>query len=353
MLDSEAQEFVEIIIRNQPESKSTFFNNNKIYYSKLLNIQAGDGEELMNYVVDRPYVLGLNLDHHHMIFDYFFDYAVDDRGHPAYNQNWMEHLIEIIGLLNGIGECGDIIKSDKRYIMRLQKNSNSYNRLFDVLFDNDFEAGDLEFLLYSVITRGEIYKLRKMFEVYSIEECPGIFDIAMRYGRIKILEYLLDAVDIDLDDYGKILNFANIEDNIKYMYYRANLLTDGETTRTKYGPIGSTVQDYVACVKLLMNHYTFEVDITTLEIWCDMIRDKFYQWDVVPHEVLLTIKEYIRDPIPMIADFGEFNGVIFGNDWSDRSFLIAHCIKLQERILYLEDRLARVEYRCRKNKDLK
>jgi len=348
-LDKESQTFVNLVTNGG--NKKIIMN--KHFYKQLLNIDNGDGEDIINIISENPLMLVAELDEKRVVYDYFYDYVLQGKGHPTHMSAWYTYLVKVSKMLSGLGSRGDIIKSDKRYILGLQHNNENYNMLFETLIDNYFDVGDFDFLLQSVIARGEMFKLKILCDTYDhVEVYMGLIDVALKFGRLNILRYLLYELEMaeDFEQYGRVMEFANYEDNPRYMYYHQNIGKNFEN----YGTIAGSTQDYVKCVDEIMSIYTYGITIKTLDIWCETARHKMhrsYRWDRIPNELLLSIKNHISLPVPLNHDFGEFNNVIFGNDWSNRSYLVSQYIDLQEKHQKLQERCAKLEYKFRTLRD--
>uniref|UniRef100_A0A6C0J5F0 Uncharacterized protein n=1 Tax=viral metagenome TaxID=1070528 RepID=A0A6C0J5F0_9ZZZZ len=345
---SELQELYNLIIED-----STNICQSKLLYNNLLSVNNGLGADIHNYIKNNPMILIMNIDERHVVYDYVFDYVIMGKGHPIYQKKWYEFLINISSLLTGLGEKGEMIKADKRYVLLLQHNSINYNKLFETFIDNYYEVGDFEFLLYSVIARGELTKLKKLFNTYdNIEEYMGLFDVALRFGRIEVIKYLLNDIELygKIKKYGRIMEFNNYEYNQRYMYYEQTIGKNFEN----YGEINESVQDYDKSISTIMSIYQYDIDMKTLDIWCNIAREKTkhtYKWDNIPNVTIYKIKNYIYNSIPLNHDFGEFNRIIFGDDWSKRSYIVAQYIALQSKYSQLQERCDIIEYRYRKLSD--
>jgi len=113
------------------------------------------------------------------------------------------------------------ILSDKKYVNRLQSNCRNHNHLFKYFIEETtFDQGDREFLVYSAIARGELYKLRVLFNAgYDLATYRGIFDVALRYGRNEVVRYLRFTHKLDPNKYGHVLDFDNYKKDHRYIYY--------------------------------------------------------------------------------------------------------------------------------------
>ena len=126
-------------------------------------------------------------------------------------------------------------------------------------------------------------------------------------------------------------------------------------------------QDYIESVKLVMETYPHPVKVSTLHVWCETVRNKFYLWDrracasegscagegacasegACGGEIVALVKSYVTEHIPLTADFREFNRVIFNAEWSDRKQIVELCLALREQLNELRDRYDHVLERLR------
>ena len=324
------KEFISTIDEKQQldTKDAKFFNN-------LVELPCGNGNNVIAFVNSNPEILTHKINNN-LVFDYFYEKVISDKiHHPTFSNNWQEHLINCILLLDTIDS--DIIKQDKKYLLRTQSTHRSLNKIFKTLFLNSFEIGEPEFLVYSIIARGELQKLKLLIESYIVEDYPAVLDVALRYGRYNILYYFVNTTKIDLPIYGKIIDFENYIDNCRYLYYQEHI---SQHTVLKHNPpIESSKQDYTECLKLLLSNYVHEVDMNTIEMWCDFIRSKVYLWDSINcTEILQLLKKHIVREIPLTHDFREFNSIIFGKEWSDRKCLVEYCLNLENKLHDLQDR---------------
>ncbi len=309
------------------------------------NIKTDSGiQKLISHVQENPQVL-LGKIKSNFVFDYFYEKVISDKVvHPTHSSQWHDGFIKIIGILDNIQDCS-CIKQDKKYILRLQSTHRSLNKIFKTLLNAGFEMGDSEFLVYSIIARGELVKLKILAESYVIEDYPAVLDMALRYGRSEIITYFLSNMKLDIRLYGKIIDFENYTDNCRYMYYQEQI-SHNDAIQKYRSAITLSKQDYVCSLKLLLEHYDYDITIKTLEIWCDFFRGKVYEWDAVDSNELLTLlTNLVTTPIPITHDFHEFNSVILGSGWSDRNYLIEYCLELERKLAALEDRYAIVTER--------
>lgn len=314
-------------------------------YDKMMSVTVNSVmmDILFEVVDSNSDILTNKIDSEHFVFDYFFYYGL--KHCPiTLKEKWLSELCYFCGLLSGLGEWGNVIKSNPEYILTCQHDSCNYGELFDVLFDNDFDLGDVEFLIYSVIARGELSKLKKIYEVYTIEEHSGIFSTALRFGRDEIINFLIES-DIDVNDYGNIIHFEHYVENPRLIYYRREVCDALELERIKsYGPVLHSSFNYLKCLQDLKEcGCKFVASITTIDIWCGFIKSKIYEWDVVEIEVLEYLKSLIKDDIPVDHDFGEFSEILHGSALQTRSNLMEIIRKLESKVVSLEDRTEKLK----------
>lgn len=79
------------------------------------------------------------------------------------------------------------------YVPDNDKHNKTLTKIFGLLVKEEFNMGDPEFLVYSIIARGEIGKLKILANLYVIEDYPAVLDVAFRYGRNAIIKYFRDV----------------------------------------------------------------------------------------------------------------------------------------------------------------
>jgi len=160
----------------------------------------------------------------------------------------------------------------------------------------------------------------------------------------RSIKYFIGVLGIDIKFYGKIMDFENYKDNPRYIYYREHIVQD-DTFRQK-PIIGASKQDYTGAVRLILDNYEYPVTCKTIERWCDLIRSKEFVWDRVnPTEIIPLLVKRLDQPLPLTYDFGEFNSMIFGREWSDRPHLVDYCLSLQQKVEKTEQRCELLEER--------
>lgn len=303
-------------------------NDNSIFWT-LVNNRDSDGNAELDFVLGHPEVL-IGKINNHLVFDYFYEKVINDRFHPKHAAGWQTVMTEVVKLVNDVSDPS-IIKDNKLYILRLQSTSRTMTKLFSLLIDEKFNMGDPEFLVYSIIARGELSKLEVLSAHYVIEDYPGVMDVAVRFGRYQMIQYFVDTLKQNIRCYGKIMDFENYRDNPRYLYYREHIVND---VGFRHKPIvGASKQDYPKAIKLILEEYDYPITCKTIDIWCAFIRGKEYIWDNVnPTETLPLLLDRVKGCIPLTKDFGEFNSVVFGKEWSDRVCLIEHCMGLERRL---------------------
>lgn len=310
----------------------------------MVNNMDSDGSAELEYIHSYPTVLTGKIKHH-TVFDYFYEKAVNDRCHPTHSSKWQDALITAIHLLDRIPD-NEIIKHNKKYILRLQGTCKTLTKIFNVLIKEEFDMGDPEFLVYSIIARGELSKLQILSNLYVIEDYPGVLDVALRYGRNAILKYFRDTLELELPYYGKVMDFENYVDNPRYVYYREHIAHD-DTIRQK-AIVGATKQDYSDSIAVILKDYQYPITRGTLEKWCELIKSKEFVWDKInPSEVIPILVSKLDTPLPLTHDFGEFNSLIFGPEWSDRKCLVQNCLNLRRQLEDAEYRRQCIEDRYR------
>jgi hypothetical protein len=322
-------EFVHMIDKSQLDTEDTS------YFASLIAIDMGPGHELLAVVRRHPEILTERIHGDTLtVFDYFYEKITRNKVSKEHLDVWLKNFEEIICKLTG--PCSAAITNCKYYLLNLQSGHLDHTDMFKILFDNDFELGDPEKLIYMLIARGEIEKLKHVAEVYVIEDYISIFDVALRFGRYDVIRFLLTDMDLNLEMFGKVLDFENYEQlkdkmDLDCVYYQ-KVETDEALKPVK----GS--QDYILAMEDVLRNYHYPVTIRTLELWCDFIREKRFPWDKVDYSVLSMIKDKIQESIPSSHDFGRFNAIIFGQDSSDRSQLVEQNLILKERLFELQMR---------------
>jgi hypothetical protein len=291
---------------------------------------------LNNYISNNSSILMHKIGNN-FFFDFIYNKVIHEKGiHPNATEAWKTLLLNALNLVQ-LDRDYNFLRENKRYILDLQSDNKSFVAIFERLLELDFDIGDPEFLLYSIVARGELSKFKLLAKHYVIDEYYGILDVALRFGRYQIIEYFMTKMNM----YGCVLDFVNYTENFRYLYYNQDIL------RTHVDPtmpaISCALQDYVKSLELILNNYAMPVTIKTIYVWCDLIRNKVYYWDKITYDIASVILEILRqkldEPIHLSEDFGEFNSIIFGH-WGERKFLVDRCQQLETNLLNLEERYA-------------
>lgn len=278
------------------------------------------------------------------VFDFIYDIALYAR-----SLRWMNVLTTVVTKVTtdrGQEWASEIIHNPL-YVLRLQESMYSHSDIFELLITNDFASGNLEFLVYSLIARDEKEKL-KILCLHGLTDTivayRGIFDIALRFGRSDVIKFLLETLreatgKVTISKYGRILDQENYEHGHKYVYYTGSLMRSVTEDYDTPKVIGST-QNYAVAFELIFNAgYSKPITVHTVHVWCDILREKKYKWDVLTIDTITdNICPRITSGIKVEEDFGEYNRYIFSDAWSDRKTLIDYCKTLEEKVSELSDR---------------
>lgn len=306
------------------------FNSSIFFYDLVASFHPKrtieQEKELVSFIEQNPEILTYKLKKN-LVFDYFFDKVTKVSHSIKLYDFWLSSLIRIIDLLKDI-DAEDILQN-KTYIYRVQSNIHNHTELFDYILNyTDFYVDDPEYLTYSIIARDELNKLKILEKIFNIAEFKGVFDVALRFGRIRIVKYLKYTLKLDINDYGHILEFENYTPNYRYVYYKTGL----NQLSTNAAIIGSQ-QNYVDSIKRILESYEHKVTVATLDIWADLARSKVNKWDKINFkEVVDVFRPYIHSSIPLSHDFKEFNYDVFGKEWSDRKCIIEYCKQLENQL---------------------
>ena len=322
MDDEELIHFIRII--DKEDLLASVGVEERYFFDNLLSINIESKRaEIYTYIKKHPYLLTAPLGMR-SVFDYFYEKTKLKQ----FENSEFEILVNMLSHIPG----GERIKDKKYYILDLHKDENSYNELFTILFNNDFEIGDPEVLIYSIIARGELTKVKCISYSYVIEDYISIFDIAVRYGRHNIIKFLLEEININLETFGKVLDFENYVENSHFIYS-----TDVDVSNHDV-PILESEQDYTKTIEYVLAQYYYPVTARTIDIWCNLIKSKLYIWDEIPTSVLLLLKSKLSTPLTLAQDFGEFNNIIFGQTATDINILIEYNLALQDKLYELQSK---------------
>lgn len=316
-------------------------DNNAIFFHNLVRAKVGKDPDIVSYTVSNPEIITYRFGQH-SVFDYFYDKVVKiPSSLPTYNF-WMNSLFKIIDIVVSDAQNDDeearYIKLDPKYIKLLQSGMKNHTLLFARLVESEFEISDCLSLCYSVICRGELDKLKILNRFYPIEQFPGLFSHALRYGRFEILTYLIDELKLDPRNelYGDVINLEHYQDNKNNLYYSSALES---LAFSKSNPkISMSQQNYRKSFDLVIAKTDQNVTIETIELWKDRVERTVYDWDKISFsEIVEILRPLLKNKIPLTHDFGEkYNRIVFGEKWSDRKFIIEYCLQLENKIHDLE-----------------
>jgi hypothetical protein len=294
-------------------------------YKNILHTKY-DPQSLLTYITSNRSIL-MHKVGHNFFFDFIYNKVIHERGeHPNTTDIWKNILLTSLDLVQ-IDPDYEFLRENKRYILDLQSNNKSFISIFKHLMEAKFETGDLQFLTYSIIARGELSKFKIIEQYINIDDYPGAIDVALRYGRYQIIEHLLPRSE------GTNVDFANYTENFRYLYYSPEIKMQSDMPA-----VSCALQDYEKSLTLVCQKLKKPVTVETIYIWCDLIRCKQYSWDIIDSDkVLELLRTILTEPVDLSEDFDEYNTTIFGQ-WGDRKFLVEKCRQLEARILQLEDR---------------
>lgn len=317
------------------------FTNNLFYFDLVNTFRTRrtqeQEEKLIAYTLLNPEIITMKLKNH-MIFEFFYDRTTKITHPPKMYDFWQTALVTIINALQELDDSDDVI-GDHTYVYRLQSGIMNHTSLFKyMIVDGNFSVGEPDFLVYSVIVRGELDKLRILSDVFDLDNIdmfPGIYDVAVKHGRSEIIKYLRFHVGLDLTKYGKVMEFENYPSTHKFMFYQTGLYI----IESRDTPIIGTKQNYIDTIKHVMEVYPHPVTVKTLDCWAEATRLKTYGWDTLCFkEIVDALRPFIKESIPLSHDFKEFNTDVFGKEWSDRACIIEYCKGLETRYALLEEK---------------
>ena len=319
-------------------------DNSAIFFHNLVRAKVGKDPEIVAYTVANPEIIVFRFGQH-SVFDYFYDKVVKIPSSQPTHEFWLNSLFKIIDIVISDAQNSEdeakYIMLEPKYIKLLQSGMKNHTLLFGRLVESEFEISDCLALCYSVICRGELDKLKILNKFYPIEKFPGLFSYALRYGRIEVLKYLIDELELDLNNeqYGDIINLEHYQDNKNNLYYSSALES---LTLSKSNPkISMSHQDYQKSFKLVISKQDKDrsnITVETLELWKDMVDRTVYDWDMIRFsEIIEILRPLLKNKIPLTHDFGEkYNRIVFGEKWCDRKYIIEYCLQLENKIHDLE-----------------
>ena len=304
--------------------------NNILFFMEIVHAKSGKNETLVEFTCQNPEIITEKVKNN-IVFDYFFEKIVQFRDNVDIYDFWLTSLLKVLSESLKDDDNIDVIMCNPMYINKLQSSNRSHTMLFQTFIDCNFEMGDPKLLAYSLVARGELDKLKILRSAIPVEKYKGIMAAAVKYGRYEIVDYLL-TVNSDIDYYGRILDLEYFEDDPKYMYYHTTSTVLSLITMDM-PPIIEAKQDYARTLDLILEQYAQPITTDTLSVWCTVVRNRMFEWDMVNFaEILDILRPQIDKPIPLVLDFGEFNSDVFGFEWSDRKCIIEQYMHVQSQL---------------------
>lgn len=285
-----------------------------LYFKELLTFDVKDGTNLIEIVKLNPAIVIENLTVNSTIFDYFYEKTLKMSDLSI----WLIHFKYILTILNTVDE-NEKIKDLPYYIKNLQETGVSHNNVFELLFTNEFNVGDPEELIYIIIARGETNKIKTISDIYIIEDYLGIFDVAVKYGRCEIIKFLMTNLELNIEMFGKILDFENYNTEVKFKEI-------------------INITNYVKSVELILKEYNYPVTLRTLYIWCDFVnKNHCNKWEDDVIRMLSSKIEFATDD-SINNDFGRFNSLIFNKEDINILNIKEQNVMLQEKLEVIQNR---------------
>ena len=307
------EQFISLINAN-----TTLIANDDIFFKELVEADLKDFKTLTDFVIENKHILEEVIVKDVTVFDYFYEKSLNMTGHKL-QDSWLEIFLRIVKSLPDYSP----IKESEYYIIKLQQTGISYNEIFKILFENGFNVGDPEELIYTVIARGEKHKIKTISDLYIIEDYLCIFDVAIRHGRSEIIEYFIKTLDLNTELFGKILEFENLK-----LFSYEDVLNDN-------------VKNFLESVKLILQDYKYPITLKTINIWCDIMNENPSETKEWEKQLLLLLKSKIKDKSIFdsgFADFGRFNHILL-NISSKRDSSATGLKDLCENNVALQDQL--------------
>jgi hypothetical protein len=316
-----------------------------LFFHDLVRSKNEENIQLSKFVINNPEIISFRFGQY-CVFDYFYDKAVKIQHiSSSITDYWVDILFKLIDIVISEAENDNTLKDivyNPKYIRNLQYSIKNNFQLFLKLLTSDFEIPNIKKLCYSVICRGELPKLKDICRVYHVEKFEGLFSHALRYGRIEIINYLLDEMKIDANDtiFGDILNLDHYTDNSKNMYYSSSLES---LVFSKSNPkILLSKQDYKSSLTRMIKECSSSsnINVNTIEIWKNIVHNSRYDWDNINfNEIVELFRSHLTKKIPLTHDFGEkYNTIVFGEKWSNRKYIIEYCIQLEQQMNDIQSR---------------
>ena len=257
-----------------------------------------------------------------MWFDVFYDQVV----RPSKTTDVeVERLLELIQLLENC-QRSQYVLYDGSYLLRLQSNHSNYFQIFEALLKSGIQITQPEFLVYSLLAREEISKLRLLRSYVDFTNYPSLFSVCLYYGRLESLNYLLD--EIQLTPSPESLSSIEIQPRLIY-YDPPTIPREARQIIGSHYQIQNTLRRFLKVCPVRIN-------AKHLHIWIQRVRSVTYGWEEFQFEEIYQILQPHMDLIPLIEDFGEFNLMIFGYAWSDRKEIITNSLNLATQLERLQ-----------------
>ncbi len=333
-------------------------------------------------------VFNIELIGYKTVFDIYFNKVLNMAPDNDYN---MSLLLVLIKLMPVDAE----VKLDTRYIKECQSNIKNYQDLFEYLITYEF-AVDVDFVILSVCARGELQKLKLLLENYEIKvgQEEFLFKVALYYGRYEIVEYLhmkykMPINTIRLTNLGFLNNrYVFYSKDIEYKSYHTDVQSvyqDYDRTieyvlywsQSEHETLNPNVSDdplipnyaflkrepTLTAQRLSPDKPTsfvqqqsrlgspnedkdedededededndYHVNSDTLHRW--IAHKKLFTWDKFDLNTVLPILMTYAEEIPLTADFGEWNNIIFGQ-YGNRSLLIEKITELEQELTHYRE----------------
>ena len=267
-----------------------------------------------------------------MWFDVYYDQVIRVSLNTPTAEADLARLLELIQLL---GECqrNQYVLYIGSYLLRLQSNHLNYFEVFEALLNAGIHISQPEFLVYTLLAREELSKLRLLRTYIDFTSYQGLFSVCLYYGRLKSLNYLLD--ELQLVPKAESLLMGELQPRL--IYYEAP-----SSPREARQIVGSHYQIQGTLRRFLEVCPVF-VDAKHLHIWIQRVRSVTYGWEDLQFEEVYQVLQPHISLIPLTEDFGEFNLMIFGYTWSDREELINRYLNLETQLERLQMEFERLQ----------
>jgi hypothetical protein len=314
------EDFTSIILKDK---------DHNLFYSDLLDINIKEQTcwEIINIINKNPSLLTEKIDDSHLIYDYLFDFVILNKGHPALSIKIYNLLVELSDIITS-----PLIKENKRYVYMLQSNCCCYDELFESYIENKFLIDNFEYLLKSLISRGEIYKLKILFKFHkNLNEYSNLIEVATLFGRYEIIQFLIDN-DIKTPSNNCLDYDINSNFNPRWMFYFDSLSNINNSTRD----VLISKKNYLLAFKLVMKYNESGISIKTLRTWLEVAKNRN-----ISDDALLFLISNVNTNIPLSDDFGDYNYLVFGY----KEEIYPKYRNLEHQFQELKDRYQKLEYK--------